>query len=49
MGTALAVAPFNRLPYKLAYNCPRVLFNMTNTDETGNYDFTKNTDTRLFV
>ena len=47
MGTALAVSPFNSIPRILPAGKPKVLFNMKNTDKTGNYDFT--VDGRVFV
>lgn len=40
MGTALAVAPFNLIVQMIKQKCPKVLFNVTNTKETGGYDFT---------
>lgn len=49
MGTALAVAPFNALPQMVKANCPKVLFNMENTRETGGMDFTEQNRYKLFV
>ena len=40
MGTALAVSPFNLVPQLIKHKCPKVLFNMNNTKETGGYEFT---------
>ena len=39
MGTALAVAPFNMMPYFVGESVPKVLFNMENTNKTSAYDF----------
>ena len=47
MGTALAVGPFNMIPWKLE-NCPQVLFNMENVTETSMYDFEKDNN-RLLI
>ena len=49
MGTALAVAPVNKLPQMIGPNVPKVLFNLTNTKETGGYDFEEKTNSKLFV
>ena len=49
MGTALAVSPFNAIPSMLKRDCPRVLFNMNNTDTTGGMDFTEPNSYKLFV
>ena len=49
MGTALAVAPVNKLPQMLSPNVPKVLFNLNNTKETGGYDFEEKTNCKLFV
>jgi len=48
MGTALAVAPFNLIIQMIKQKCPKVLFNMNNTKQTGGYDFTQGED-KLFV
>jgi len=40
MGTALAVSPFNMIPQLVNEKCPRVLFNLDNTDKTSSHDFT---------
>jgi len=49
MGTALAVAPVNKLPSYVKENVPKVLFNLTNTKETGGYDFDEKNRRKLFV
>lgn len=49
MGTALAVAPVNKLPQMLRPDIPKVLFNLNNTKETGGYDFEEKTNFKLFV
>ena len=49
MGTALAVAPVNKLPRYVQAKVPKVLFNLTNTKETGGYDFTEQNRNKLFV
>jgi len=49
MGTALAVAPVNKLPQMLHPDIPKVLFNLNNTKETGGYDFEEKTNFKLFV
>ncbi len=36
IGTALAVAPFNQIPYRISNLVPKVLINMENTHKTGN-------------
>jgi len=38
MGTALAVMPFNSTVHKAKNGCPKVLFNLENTEENG-FDF----------
>ena len=49
MGTALAVAPFNQLPGLIPKTCPKVLFNLDNTKDTGGYDFSEKKVRKLFV
>ena len=49
MGTALAVSPFNALPQMLKDTCPKVLFNMENTNLTSGWDFTEPNRYKLFV
>ena len=49
MGTALAVAPFNITPTLVKENCPKILFNMNNTKETGGMDFTEKNRYKLFM
>jgi NAD-dependent histone deacetylase SIR2 len=48
LGTALAVKPFNLIIQMIKQKCPKVLFNMNNTKDTGGYDFTKG-EGKLFV
>ena len=49
MGTALAVAPVNILPSLVKQDVPKVLFNLTNTKNTGGYDFEEKDTMKLFV
>ena len=49
MGTALAVGPFNITPTLVKKNCPKILFNMDNTKETGGMDFTEKLSYKLFL
>ena len=49
MGTALAVGPFNQIPGQVKERSPKVLFNMNNTDETGQIDFTEPNSYKLFI
>ena len=49
MGTALAVGPFNIAPTLVKKNCPKILFNMDNTKETGGMDFTEKLSYKLFL
>lgn len=49
MGTALAVAPFNRIIHTVEENCPKVLINLENTLLTG-FDFdSEDRPERLFL
>lgn len=49
IGTALAVSPVNLVPQMVSKSTKLVLFNLDNTHETGNVDFTKRRDRHLFV
>ena len=49
MGTALAVMPFSLCPMQVEQGVPKVLFNMQNTKETGDQDFTQPNTYKLFV
>ena len=49
MGTALAVTPVNQLPNYVKPNVPKVLFNLTNTKQTGGIDFEEQYRWKLFV
>lgn len=49
IGTALAVAPFNKIPFMVPKHVPQVLFNMLNTASTGSIDFAQPGSNKLFV
>jgi len=49
MGTALAVRPFSLIPSFCKEKTPKVLFNMTNTKDTSQYDFCDGKDNKIFV
>ena len=43
IGTSLAVPPFNQTVYKVPEECPKVLINLNNCNESG-FDFENATD-----